>query len=64
MSRDAERGSPTLVTDGGESTVHHVVCRDCGMDRIYESQLRAGIEMGKHVVTTRHKVVVEELAGE
>jgi Fe2+ or Zn2+ uptake regulation protein len=64
VSRDAERESPTLVTDGGESTVHHVVCRDCGMDRVYESQLRAGIEMAKHILATRHVVVVEELAGE
>lgn len=77
MSRDDRRSAaPTLVTDGGDpsdgddssdgekSTVHHVVCRDCGMDAIYESKLQAGIDMGKHILTTRHKVVVEEIAGE
>ncbi|MFB6079856.1 MAG: hypothetical protein ABEJ81_02470 [Haloferacaceae archaeon] len=53
------------MTDGGEPTVYHVVCRDCGkFEEIYESQIRAGLEMGKHILTTGHRVVVEEVAAE
>lgn len=65
MQRDARPdAAPRPIADGGEPTVHHIVCRDCGMDGLYESKLRAGIDMGKHILTTGHEVVVEELSAE
>lgn len=65
MKRQPRDGAaPRLVADGGEPTVHHVVCRDCGMDGVYDSKLQAGLDMGKHILTTGHEVVVEELRAE
>lgn len=64
VRRDTGR-EQSAVADGGERTVHHVVCRDCtGLDGIYESRLQAGVDVDKHVLTTGHRVVVEEIAAE
>ena len=66
MPPDDRRGPrPVPVTDGGTPTVHHVLCRDCGeFEGVYESQFRAGIDMLKHVLTTAHRVEVEEVEAE
>lgn len=56
-------GRPPLVADGGDPTVYHVVCRDCTeLEAVYDSSLRAGLDMLKHVLATRHRVTSREIS--